>query len=142
MSVIINKNELQFILNHAKSTYPEECCGFLLGVDSGIRRINRVLPAKNANQNSRRNRYNIDPKELIRADEEARRLRLELIGIYHSHPDAPAQPSSFDLEHAWPWYIYVVLSVPKGEPRDVAAWCLTEDRSRFNRDDLKIMSEE
>lgn len=142
MLVIVGKNELQFILNHAISTYPEECCGFLLGLDSGFRRIDRILPAQNSNQGSRENRYSIDPKELIHTDEEARRLRLELIGMYHSHPDAPAQPSSLDLEHAWPWYTYLVLSVPKGEPRDVAAWSLSEDRSRFNRDDLKIMGED
>jgi proteasome lid subunit RPN8/RPN11 len=136
--VIIEKNALQFIFNHARSTYPEECCGFLLGADSGVRRIDQVLPAQNSTNDSPKNRYNIAPKELMHADEEARKLRLDLIGIYHSHPNAPAQPSLVDLEHAWPWYIYLVLSVHNGEPRDLTAWSLNEDRSRFNREDLKI----
>jgi proteasome lid subunit RPN8/RPN11 len=138
MPVVIPADELQLIMNHARSTYPEECCGFLLGVDSEVRRIQRALPAQNANQDSRKNRYNIDPMELVRADEEARRSSLNLIGIYHSHPDAPAQPSQFDLEHAWPWYSYLVLSVQNGEPKDVSVWLLSEDRSTFHLDDLRV----
>jgi proteasome lid subunit RPN8/RPN11 len=138
MPVVIPADELQLIMNHARSTYPEECCGFLLGVDSEVRRIQRALPAQNANQDSRKNRYNIDPMELVRADEEARRSSLNLIGIYHSHPDATAQPSQFDLEHAWPWYSYLVLSVQNGEPKDVSVWLLSEDRSTFHLDDLRV----
>ena len=76
--------------------------------------------------------------EFIRADEEARKSNLNLIGIYHSHPDAPARPSQFDLEHAWPWYTYIVLSVQNGVPEDVSAWVLSEDRSNFRKDDLRI----
>ena len=142
MCVIVNKDALQFILNHARYAYPEECCGFLLGADSALRKIDRVLPAQNSNSDSRRSRYNIDPTELMHADEEARKLSLDLIGIYHSHPDAAAQPSSIDLEHAWPWYTYLVLSVQNGEPKDMTAWSLGEDRLRFNREDLKILGEE
>ncbi len=142
MPVVIPPDELQLIMNHARSTYPEECCGFLLGVDGEVRRIQRALPAQNANQDSRKNRYNIDPMELVRADEEARRSSLNLVGIYHSHPDAPAQPSQFDLEHAWPWYSYLVLSVQNGEPKDVSVWFLSQDRSTFHLDDLRVMGAE
>ena len=140
MPVILEKVALQSIFNHARSTYPEECCGFLLGSDSRLRKINRALRAQNSSNESPRNRYNIQPEELIHADEEARKLRLNLIGIYHSHPDAAAQPSSIDLEHAWPWYTYLVLSVQSGEPRYITAWLLNEDGSRFNREHLKIVS--
>lgn len=139
MPVIMITDQLQFIMNHARSTYPEECCGFLLGTDSDVRMIQRVLSVRNVNQDSRRNRYNIDPLELVRADEEARRSNIILVGIYHSHPDAPAQPSQFDLEHAWPWYTYLVLSVQNGEPREVTAWYLSEDRANFHLDDLKVI---
>ena len=138
MVVEISTNQLQFMMNHARSTYPEECCGFLLGGNSEVRKIHRVLAARNVNQDSRRNRYNIDPMELVQADVEARRSKLNLVGIYHSHPDAPAQPSQFDLEHAWPWYTYLLVSVQNGEPRDVAAWLLSEDRSTFHLDDLRV----
>jgi proteasome lid subunit RPN8/RPN11 len=125
-------------MNHASSTYPEECCGFLLGTDSVPRTIRRALSAKNTNRCSRKNRFNIDPMELVRADEEARRANLELIGIYHSHPDAPAQPSQVDLENAWPTYTYLVVSVQNGEPKGVAAWILSEDRSTFHLEDMRV----
>lgn len=142
MPVLIRNSDLQFIMSHARSTYPEECCGFLLGLDSGVRSVERIVSVQNVNQESRRNRYNIDPKDLIRADEEARRSNMSLIGIYHSHPDAPAQPSQFDLEHAWPWYTYLLLSVQNGHPKDVAAWNLSEDRSAFQLDDLKVTGDQ
>jgi proteasome lid subunit RPN8/RPN11 len=142
MPVLIRNSDLQFIMSHAKSTYPEECCGFLLGLDSVVRTVERIVSVQNVNQDSRRNRYNIDPKDLIRADEEARRSNMSLIAIYHSHPDAPAQPSQFDLEHAWPWYTYLLLSVQNGQPKDIAAWNLSEDRSAFHLDDLKVTGDE
>ena len=142
MPVLIRNGDLQSIMSHAKSTYPEECCGFLLGLDSVVRTVERIVSVQNVNQDSRRNRYNIDPKDLIRADEEARRSNMSLIGIYHSHPDAPAQPSQFDLEHAWPWYTYLLLSVQNGQRKDVAAWNLSEDRSAFHLDDLKVTGDE
>ncbi len=141
MVVLIQTGQLQYITTHARNTYPEECCGFLLGVDSGERKIHRAIAAQNVNSDSRRNRYNINPIELMRADEEGRKSNLNLIGVYHSHPDAPAQPSQFDLEHAWPWYTYLVLSVQNGEPKNISAWFLREDRSAFQPDDLKIIGD-
>jgi proteasome lid subunit RPN8/RPN11 len=128
-------------MNHARSTYPEECCGFLLGVDSGHRTILRALAAQNVNEGLPTRTYNINPTDLVRADEEARRSNLELIGIYHSHPDVPPQPSQVDLEHAWPWYTYLVLSLQNGEPTDVAAWALSQDRSTFHLDDLRVIQD-
>ena len=111
----------------------------LLGLDNELRNILRVIPAQNTNGNSRGSRYDIDLRELMQADEEARRLRLELIGFYHSHPDAPAHPSSFDREYAWPWYTYLVLSVQRGKPGDICAWSLSDGRSAFSRDQLTIV---
>jgi proteasome lid subunit RPN8/RPN11 len=141
MVVYVTRDQLQFIMNHARSTYPEECCGFLLGKDSGPRIIGRALSAQNTNRGSRKNRFNIDPMELVRADEEARRANLDLIGIYHSHPDAPPQPSQVDLENAWPRYTYLVVSVQNGEPKDVAAWILSEDRSTFHLEDMRVTAD-
>ena len=141
MVVYITRDQLQFIMNHARSTYPEECCGFLLGRDSDPRIIVRALSAQNTNRSSRKNRFNIDPMELVRADEEARRANLDLIGIYHSHPDAPPQPSQVDLENTWPWYTYLVVSVQNGEPKGVAAWILSEDRSTFHLEDMRVMAD-
>jgi proteasome lid subunit RPN8/RPN11 len=66
---------------------------------------------------------------------------MDLIGLYHSHPDAPTQPSQVDLENAWPWYTYLVVSVQNGEPRSVAAWLLSENRSTFHLDDMRVVSD-
>jgi proteasome lid subunit RPN8/RPN11 len=77
--------------------------------------------------------------ELVRADEKAHRSDLSLIGIYHSHPDSPAQPSKVDLDNAWPWYTYLIVSVQNGEPKDLAAWVLSEDRSAFHLDDMRVI---
>ena len=141
MVVYMTADQLQFIMNHARSTYPEECCGFLLGTNSGDRRIRRAISAQNASRSSRKRRFTIDPMELVRADEEARRANLDLLGIYHSHPDAPAQPSLVDLENAWRGYTYLVVSVQNGEPKTFAAWFLSEDRSAFHLDDMRIVAE-
>ncbi len=138
MVVYIATHRLQLMLNHACSTYPEECCGFLLGIDSEHRRIHRAYAVQNVNKGSRQNRFNINPMDLVRADDETRRSNIDLIGIYHSHPDAPVQPSQVDLENAWPWYTYLIVSLQNGAPRDMAAWLLSEDRSTFNLDDLRV----
>ncbi|MGD0176649.1 MAG: M67 family metallopeptidase [Candidatus Bathyarchaeia archaeon] len=141
MVVYITAGQLQLIVNHARAAYPEECCGFLVGTDSDGRRIHRALSAQNTSRSSRKKRFNIDPMELIRADEEARRSNLDLVGVYHSHPDAPAQPSKVDLDNAWPGYTYLVVSVQNGEPKDFAAWLLSEDRSAFHLDDMRVLAD-
>lgn len=137
--VLISADQLQYVINHARSAYPEECCGFLIGLNSDVRRVHRASAAQNVATPSKRRRYNIDPLELVRADEDARRSKLDLIGIYHSHPDAPVEPSQLDLENAWPNFTYLVLSLQNGEPRDFAAWILTMDRTAFGRDEIRIV---
>ncbi len=101
--------------------------------------MHHALAAQNVATPSKRRRYTIDPLELVRADEEARKSKLDLIGVYHSHPDAPVQPSQLDLEYAWPNFAYLVLSVQNGEPRDFAAWVLTQDRTAFNPDEIQVV---
>lgn len=137
--LIIRADQLQYITTHARSTYPEECCGFLIGLNSDARRVHHALAAQNVATPSRRRRYTIDPLELVRADEEARRSKFDLIGVYHSHPDAPVQPSQLDLEHAWPNFAYLVLSVQNGEPRDFAAWVLSQDSTAFKPDEIQVV---
>ena len=137
--LIIPTDQLQYAINHARSAYPEECCGFLIGANSNARRVHRIYAAQNV-ATSKHRRYNIDPLELGRADEDARRSDLDLIGVYHSHPDAPVEPSQLDLEHAWPNFTYLVLSLQNGEPRDFAAWTLTQDETSFIREEMQIVS--
>jgi proteasome lid subunit RPN8/RPN11 len=102
---------------HGEETYPHECCGVLLGqMDDGVRTVTSVARAGNTRTDSAHNRYNIDPKELIRIQREGRDRGEDIIGFYHSHPDHPAQWSQTDLAEAhWFGCSYVITSVEKGK---------------------------
>ena len=119
---------------HAQRAYPHECCGFLLGCDEGqARRIVRVVEAQNdRGESQQHNRFTITPEAFMRADKAARAERLDVLGFYHSHPNAPARPSAYDLEHAWPVYSYIILAVADGEPAEMTCWLLRDDRGGFD----------
>lgn len=122
---------------HAARSYPHECCGALLGADgSGNREVRDLVTLENFRQDSPRNRFLVRPEDVLRVEKAARERGLDLVGWYHSHPDAPAQPSEFDREHAWPWYSYLIQSVEAAEPRRMASWRLTDDRSRFEAEEI------
>ena len=128
---------------HAEAGYPDEVCGFLLGSMDLPNREFTVRETRAAvNRRGRRasRRYRIDPDEYRAAEGEAEARGLELIGIYHSHPDAPAVPSDYDLEHAWPNSTYVIVPVEAGRAGELRAWLLAEDRSGF--DELGTFDEE
>jgi proteasome lid subunit RPN8/RPN11 len=126
------------IRKHGEADYPNECCGFLLGkIENNTRIVNHTKPAVNSREKENRyNRYYISPEEYRRIERQARDENLEVIGIYHSHPDAEAQPSKFDLDNSWPFYSYVILSVKKGKPGVMTSWRLKDDRSAFNEEEL------
>jgi len=127
---------------HAAATYPEECCGVLIGralTDGSGTLVERVLPVDNERQDSRNNRYMIHPETVLAAEKEARRLGLDVVGYYHSHPDHPARPSEFDREHAWPGLSYVIVSVMDGTAEDTRSWRLEDDRSSFGEEELTPM---
>ena len=127
---------------HATKDYPHECCGFLVGrADGNAVTVARAVPAANTRDDSPRNRFEIDPGELVKADRAARAGGLGVVGFYHSHPDAPAQPSNFDREHAWPGYCYVIVSVREGVPREMRCWLLRDDRSGFDEDPITVLSD-
>jgi proteasome lid subunit RPN8/RPN11 len=92
-----------------------------------------VIPVENARTEERARRYVIDADVLRRVEREATDNGLDVIGFYHSHPDHPAVPSTFDREHSWPWYTYIILSVRSGDVVDTRAWQLSDDRSRFRQ---------
>ncbi|OYT72686.1 MAG: hypothetical protein CFK52_04530 [Chloracidobacterium sp. CP2_5A] len=124
---------------HGEADYPYECCGLLLGAfDADGRKTTReVFPISNAREESaKRNRFLITPQELMRGERYARSQGLDVIGFYHSHPDHPAVPSSYDLDHALPVYSYVIVSVTQGKAGDLLAWEMEADRSRFNPEPL------
>lgn len=125
---------LEHIRSHGEDTYPEECCGFLLGrLDADANVVVAARRAVNRNENRRVDRYVIDPDDYREADLEARKAGLDIVGMYHSHPDHPARPSSTDLAQAtFPGYTYVIVSVENGRAADLTAWSLADDRTRFD----------
>jgi proteasome lid subunit RPN8/RPN11 len=137
--LVITKDQLQYIIDHAQSAYPEECCGFLLGINAEEKWVRRAVSVPNTHQQSRSNRYSIDPVEIVRADEAAQRANLDLLGVYHSHPDAPPQPSQIDREYAWPRYTYVIVSIENRVTKQVRAWQLIDDTSTFQSEDLRVI---
>lgn len=124
---------------HLSQAYPEEGCGVLLGRESrNLRVVHELVAFPNQREDSRHNRYLIAPEQFLAAEKRARERTLDVVGIYHSHPDHPAEPSQFDLDHAWPYYSYVIVSVQQGEVADARSWRLKEDRSRFDSEPLVI----
>jgi proteasome lid subunit RPN8/RPN11 len=103
---------------HGEETYPYECCGVLLGrfEDDGSRVVTSTARCGNTRTDSAHNRYNIDPRELVRIQREGRERGEDIVGFYHSHPDHPARWSSTDLAEAhWLGCSYVITSVEKGK---------------------------
>ena len=116
------------IRSHGRETYPHECCGALIG--SG-QRVRHAAPLPNTTEEGARRRFLVRPADYRQAEAQAARLNGDLLGFYHSHPDAPARPSQYDLDHAWPSFWYVIVSVLQGEPAQMTVWRLAEDRSQF-----------
>jgi proteasome lid subunit RPN8/RPN11 len=131
------------ISDHGKNDYPYECCGLLLGsfATGGLKEIVEIYPISNAREEqAKRNRFLIRPEELMRGERYAQQQRLEVVGFYHSHPDHPAVPSGYDLDHAWPMFSYIVVSMMAGVARDLRSWEMEPDRSRFNEEEISSVS--
>ena len=112
----IGKEAWDVMVQHARSTYPNECCGAMVGTIEGDRKSVKVaVPLENAFNGAQNARYELRQEDLLRADSEARRQGMDLIGIFHSHPDCDAYFSKTDLENSCPWYSFLVLSIQKGE---------------------------
>ena len=90
-------------------------------------------------EEAKRNRFLIQPEELLRGERYAREKKLEVVGFYHSHPDSPAVPSQYDLEHAWPTYSYIIVSVSKEASGDLRSWEQLPDRSRFDEERIELI---
>lgn len=135
----LTPQQIEAIRDHGRRSYPEECCGVLIGRDGGDDRvIVRVEPADNVKDAERERRYLIHPDDVRRLDEGARAEGLDIVGFYHSHPDHPAEPSAFDREHAWPWYSYVIVPVAAAGPGAPRSWRLREDRAGFDEETIVI----
>jgi proteasome lid subunit RPN8/RPN11 len=142
----LTPEHLQDIHDHASRTYPEECCGVLMGHvrqetgggGAAAGAVERSVALENERRDSRHNRYVIEPETVLQAHRQARELELEILGYYHSHPDHPAVPSEFDREHAWPGMSYLITAVEKGQVVDTRSWRLRDDRSAFDEEPLDV----
>jgi len=96
----------------AQEGYPRECCGLLLGrVNDGVVHVKEVMPARNANAERAQDRYELDAEDFLLADGQARSRQLDVVGIWHTHPDHPARPSAIDRAQAWDGWSYLILAV-------------------------------
>jgi proteasome lid subunit RPN8/RPN11 len=117
------------IERHGRETYPHECCGALLGEGD---RVIATHPLPNVTTEGPRRRFRIDDKDYLASERQASAAGLSLLGFYHSHPDHPAVPSQYDLDHAWPTFVYPIVSVMAGEAVALTAWMLRDDRTAFD----------
>ena len=127
---------------HGARHYPEEGAGLILGkYEVGGRTAESLIQLKNSSQpDSRHNRYIIEAKDVLAGEDQAEKLGLDVIGVFHSHPDHPAQPSDFDLEWALPNFSYIITSVCAGKAVSSRSWCISDDGS-FIEEGLFIVND-
>jgi proteasome lid subunit RPN8/RPN11 len=148
MTLVLDPRHVAAIRRHGEADYPAEACGLIAGAlegeggggrGGGDRKVAvQIVPLVNQRTDSARNRYLIDPDSFRRAQEKLDRDGLDVIGVYHSHPDHTPEPSAFDREHAWPWLSYVIVGVSQGHAGDLKSWVLAEDRGVFGAETITI----
>jgi len=122
---------------HARQAYPNECCGAMLGsTDGDMKTVHVAMALENSYEGAQAARYELRPQDLLAADKAARERRMDLIGIYHSHPDCDAYFSKTDLQNSCPWYSFVVLSIQKGEFHHANSWLPNFDQTEAAKEEL------
>jgi proteasome lid subunit RPN8/RPN11 len=122
------------IRRHGQETYPHECCGALIGTGT---HVVDVVPLPNTTEEGPRRRFLVRASDYRLAEQRASEMGAELLGFYHSHPDHPARPSQYDLDHAWPTFAYIIVAVATGSAADMTVWFLKDDRSSFEEGSLQ-----
>jgi proteasome lid subunit RPN8/RPN11 len=121
---------------HVEKAYPEEGAGFLLGREGQVKEI---LALSNSREDgARHNRFLFTADDYLQAELRAERLGLDLIGVFHSHPDCPNVPSEYDREWAQPFFSYIITRVDQGKAVNSRSWKLLEDRSRYEEEEIRI----
>ncbi len=132
--------DIEEIKHIAQKTYPHECCGVMVGsVENGVKTVTELVPAENQRTDSPANRYLITPDLLNELEKKLKDTDRAIVGFFHSHPDGPARPSTYDQDHAWPWYSYVIVSVNRGQAGEIHNWKLRDDRSAFDAEKMELL---
>lgn len=130
----------QYILQQLEADFPNEGCGFFYGTEENEGQLRHVLLAEaviNSKEGDQRRRFEISPLDYMKAERKALELGLNLLGIYHSHPNHPAIPSIHDLKQAVPYFSYIILSVQEGQAAELTSWRLNEERGEFEAEEVK-----
>ena len=133
----VDKQAWDIMVAHAEAKFPNECCGAMLGkIDGGIKQVTLAEALENSYEGAQGARYELRPEDLLAADKKARAAGLELIGIFHSHPDCDAYFSKTDLENSCPWYSFVVLSIRGGEFDHANSWLPNPEQTAAHLEEL------
>ena len=142
MTIKIKQKHLALIESFGEEAYPNECCGFLLGINSNSQReVQLTVPTANSREKEKKyHRFLITPEQYLETEKFARERNMQIVGFYHSHPNAEARPSVYDLEHAWPWYCYIIISVYDSKTAEATAWTLQDDRKKFLKEAMIVVT--
>lgn len=137
MKLILTDRVKTLIELDAATSYPYECCGFIFGIETnGYREIIKAYSGTNINEENKRRRFEVSPKDYLNAEQFALNNNLTLLGVYHSHPDHPAYPSEHDLKYALPYFSYVIVSVKNGTVNELTSWQLNE-QNQFEQETIE-----
>ena len=133
----VERQAWDVMVAHAESKFPNECCGAMIGrISDDTKLVTTAVPLENAYSGAQGARYELRPEDLLEADRRARAAGLDLIGIFHSHPDCDAYFSKTDLENSCPWYSFVILSVKGGKFDHAASFLPNADQTAAEKEDL------
>jgi len=140
MNLEIPLSLLDEIHAHGEESYPEEGAGLLLGSSNkNSRLVTSILKLTNSREDEARyNRYLLTAEDMLRGEQEAMKLGLDIVGIFHSHPDHPNRPSEYDRDWAMPWFSYIITSVNDGRAIESRSWRLTDDRLDFSEEEILV----
>ncbi len=132
----IQKSLLEEIYQHAIDTYPDECCGIMAGVIQAENRIvKKVFQAENLNKERSHDRYEMNEKDFLRADRQAAKLGMDIVGIYHSHPDHPSKASETDRQKAHEGYSYLIVAIHDRKFYSKNSWVLDQNK-KFQEEEI------
>ncbi len=139
--ILIETQAKKIMYGDAGKAFPDECCGFMFGSENeeGVRIVSIALPVDNSSLQNKKRRFEISPRDYLKAENYALEHDLQLLGVYHSHPDHPAIPSEHDRVAAQPWFSYVIISVQAGRVDHTRSWMLN-GQSQFDEETIHFNS--